>query len=306
MQTTLGQKLKTFVVMNPVAGQKEARTVQDMIESKLTESDTPFEFYETSGQENIREVVEQALKNGTQRVLASGGDGTVSAAASAMVGKDAEFGIIPSGTWNALARNLDIPLDITQAVDLALGEHDLRTIDVLEVDGKYYVLNVSSGAGTHVMRTIEREDIRKLGKFTFIWKGFKEVLGYPVHRFKVTIDGKTTYFRATELIVANSGVIGAKSMRLDQDIHIDDGKFNICRIQANNVSDYVALGISMLTGRQREDPRLICWEAASEVRIESQQRLNVQADGELIGYLPVVVRLRPHAVHIIVPRKAEG
>jgi YegS/Rv2252/BmrU family lipid kinase len=305
MQTTLGQQLKTFVVMNPVAGQKEPGSVQETLRSRLEEQAVPYEIYETTGKENIREVVEQALREGATRVLASGGDGTVSAAASALVGKDAVFGIIPAGTWNTLARNLDIPLDLVQALDLALGQYDIRAIDVLEVDGRYYMLNVSAGAGTSIMSTIEREEIRKLGKLTFLWKGVLQVLGYPPHQYKVTIDGKTTYFRASELIVANSGVVGIKSIRLDPDIHIDDGKFNICRIQAKNFQDYIALGFSMLTGGQHEDPRLDCWEASNEVRIESRQRLQVQADGEIIGYLPVVVRLRPQALNIIVPVKPE-
>ncbi len=306
MQTALDQKLKTFVVMNPVAGQKEPGSVQETLRSRLEDEQIPYEIYETTGKENLREVVERAVREGARRVLASGGDGTVSAVASGLVGRDAVFGIIPAGTWNALARNLDIPLDLQQALDLALGDFDLRSIDVLEVEGKFYVLNVSVGTGTIILDTIEREEIRKLGKFTFLWKGVLQVLGIPPHQYKVTLDGRTTYLRASELIVANSGVIGVKRMRLDPDIHIDDGKFSVCRIQARNLQDYMVLGYRMLTGGQRQDPRIDCWEADREVRIEARQRLAVQADGEMIGHLPVTVRLRPQALKVIVPVKTEG
>lgn len=306
MQTLMREKLKTFVVMNPVAGQKDPGSVQEVLRSRLEGQEIPFEIYETTGRENLRQVVEEAIRGGARRVLASGGDGTVSAVASGLVGKDAVFGIIPAGTWNALARNLDIPLDLQQALDLALGDFDLRAIDVLEVDGKYYVLNVSVGTGTIIMETIEREEIRKLGKFTFFWKGVLQVLGIPPHQYKVTIDGKTVYYRASELIVANSGVIGVNQMRLDPDIHIDDGRFSVCRIQARNLQDYTVLAYKMLTGGQREDPRLDCREALEEVRIEARQRLAVQADGEMIGHLPVTVKLRPHALQVIVPARAQG
>ena len=306
MQAALEQKLKTFVVMNPVAGRNEPESVEQTLRSRLEEQEIPFEIYETTGQEDIRAVVEEAIRKGARRVLASGGDGTVSAAASAVVGRDAVFGIIPAGTWNALARNLDIPLDLDQALDLALGDYDVRSIDVLDMDDKYYVLNVSTGAGTVVMSTIERDEIRRLGKLTFLWKGVLQILGFAPHQFKVTIDGRTIYFRASELIVANSGVVGLNSVRLDPDIHIDDGKFNVCRIQAKNLQDYLVLGFNMLRGGQREDPRLNCWEASEEVRIECRERLQVQADGELIAHLPITVRLKPRSLKVIVPRRQEG
>jgi diacylglycerol kinase family enzyme len=107
METFIQQKLRTFVVLNPVAGQREPEVVHELVESKLRERAVEFEIYETTGQENIREVVEQAVQRGVKMVLACGGDGTASAAASGMVNKDALFGIIPAGTWNALARNPD-------------------------------------------------------------------------------------------------------------------------------------------------------------------------------------------------------
>jgi YegS/Rv2252/BmrU family lipid kinase len=303
MQTSIGQKVKTFVVWNPVAGQRDSEDVHHIIESRLLEQGAEFEIYETTGKENIREVVEQALGRGANLVLACGGDGTVSAAASAMVNKEADFAVIPAGTWNTLARNMDVPLDLAAAVDLALGEHDIRTIDVLEVDGKFYVLNVSVGTGAIIMKTVERDEIRKLGKLTFFWKAFGKALGYPPHRFNITFDGKPATFRADELIIANCAAVGIKSMRLDPNLHIDDGKFDICRIQARNVFDVLALGWRMLTRSEQRDARLACWQATEKVRIESHEKLPVQADGEQIGHLPVEVKLRPQALRIITPPK---
>jgi diacylglycerol kinase (ATP) len=305
MQTNPETAPKTFVVMNPVAGQREAQEVQEMIESKLRAQGVPFEIYTTKAEENVREVVEAALKRGFKMVMAAGGDGTISAAASAVVDKEACLGIIPSGTWNALARNLDIPLDLEQALDLALAQPATRTIDMLEVDGHFYVLNVSVGVGSELIQNIEREEIRRLGRFTYILRGTMQLVGYPPFGFRTLMDGKPVNFRASELIVANSGVIGMKNMRLDLGIHMDDGKINACRIYARNLWDYAALGYSMLTGGQRNDPRVVCWELNNEIRIDCRKKLAVQADGEMIGRLPVTVKIRPSAVKIIIPPRPE-
>jgi YegS/Rv2252/BmrU family lipid kinase len=304
MQTNLERKLKTFAVINPVAGPREGETVQEIVERTVRDRESDCEIYLTREGDDVREVVEEALRKGARTILAAGGDGTVSAAASALIDKEAALAIIPSGTWNSLARNLDIPLDIGQAVDLALGEHDIRVIDMLEVEDKFFSLNVSVGIASMVLNTVEREEVRKLGRLTYLYKGAMQFLGRPPFRFWVTTNGRTTTFRANELIVANCGVMGIKNLRLDPDIHMDDGKFNLCRIRAKTFWDYLALGFSMAAGQQKKDPRVNCWEGGSEVRIESNERLPVQGDGEVLGYLPVTVRLRPRALSVIIPPKA--
>lgn len=304
MQTNLERKLKTFAVINPVAGQREGETVQEIVETSVRNHEGDCEIYLTREGDDVREVVEDALQKGAGIILAAGGDGTVAAAASALIDKDAALGIIPSGTWNALARNLDIPLDISKAVELALGEHDIRVIDMLQVEDRFFSLNISVGVGSIVVNSVEREEIRRLGRLTYLYRGTMELLGRPPFRFRVTTDGRTTYFRANELSVANSGVVGIKNLRLDPDIRMDDGKFNVCRIRAKTFWDYLALGFSMSVGQQKKDPRVHCWEADREVRIESNERLPVQGDGEVIGYLPVTIRLRPHALNVIIPPKA--
>lgn len=303
MQTKVEQKVKTFAVINPVAGQREGQTVEEIVAARVRESEGDCEIYLTQEGDDVRQVVSEAVQRGARVVLAAGGDGTISAAASALIDKDAALGIIPSGTWNSLARNLEIPLDIGQAVDLALGEHDIRVIDMLQVEDQFFTLNVSVGVASIVLKNVERDEIRRLGRFTYLYRGTMQLLGRPPFRLRVTTDGRKTTLRANELIVANCGVMGLKNLRLDPDIHMDDGKLNVCSIRAKTLLDYLALGFSMATGGQKKDPRVQCWEAGSEVRIESSERLPTQGDGELIGHLPITVRLRPHAVHVIIPRK---
>jgi len=303
MQTKLERKLKTFAVINPVAGQREGTTVQEIVEAAVREREEDCEIYVTRKGDDVRAVVHEAVRKGAGVVLAAGGDGTISSAASALIGTDAVLGIIPSGTWNSLARNLDIPLDIGQAVDLVLGEHDIRVIDVLQVEDRFFTLNVSVGIGSMVLNTVEREEIRRLGRFTYLYRGTLQFLGRPPFRFRVTTDGRSSSLRANELMVANCGVMGLKNLRLDPDIHMDDGKFNVCSIRARTLLDYLAVGFSMAAGKQKKEPRIQCWEAGREVRIESNQRLPVQGDGEVIGYLPVKVRLQPQAVNVIIPPK---
>lgn len=307
MQVEIGQRPKTYVVLNPVAGVSEPGVVRARIEAALQEHDLPFEIYETTGKkdEDLRVLVRDAVKRGFQLFISAGGDGTLSSVIDGLVGSDLPLLIIPTGTWNALARALDIPLQVNPALDLLFQPHRVQVIDAMDVNGRYFVLSVSAGVGALTMKDVERKDKRRLGKLADLRKAVAELLEFRSYPFEVRIDDTTTRFRAAELMVANTSILGLKALRLDPNIRMDDGKLNVCRIYANTVGEYLKLGWSMLRGDQDRNWNVLCMEASSEVEIRSGERLPVQGDGELIGQVPVTVRLRPKAIRVVTPPHAE-
>ena len=106
-------------------------------------------------------------------------------------------------------------------------------------------------------------------------------------------------------MVANSASLGLKALQLDPGIHMDDGKLNVCRIYANSLGDYLKLAASMLRGDQKHNWNVLCVEALNEVEIRCREKLPVQGDGDVIGHLPVIVKMRPKAIHIVAPISAE-
>jgi YegS/Rv2252/BmrU family lipid kinase len=306
-QIDIEQKPKTFVVLNPVAGVSEPGTVRERIETALGAREIPVEFYETTGQpdENIRQLVRDAVKQGFKLFISAGGDGTLSSVIDGLVGTDLPLVIIPTGTWNALARALDIPLQVDPAIDLVFQEHKIQTIDAMQVGDDYFVLSVSSGIGALAMNNVEREEKRRLGKLADVRKTISELLEFRAFPFDVKIDGKPTKFRASELLVANTSILAIKALQLDPSIRMDDGKLNVCRIYANSIGDYLNLAISMFRKDQKRNWNVLCVEAREQVEIRSSQKLLVQADGEVIGYLPVTVKIRPKAIRIVTPVGAD-
>ena len=303
MQVDIQQKPKTYVVLNPVAGVSEPGNVREKIESALQTREIPVEVYETTGQkdENIRQLVRDAVRRGFRLFISAGGDGTLSSVLDGLVGTEIPLVIIPTGTWNALARALDIPLQIDQAIDLLFQEHKIQTIDAMDVGGNYFVLSVSAGIGALAMKDVEREDKRRLGKFADLRKAIAELLEFRAYHFEVKIDGKITNFRAAELMVANTSILGIKALQLDPSIRMDDGKLNVCRIYANNITDYLKLGISMFRGDQKRNWNVLCVETLHEVEIRCRERLPAQGDGEVIGQLPITVKIRPKAIQVVTP-----
>ena len=306
MQVDLQQKPKTYVVLNPVAGVSDPEVVRQSIQSAFEAHDIPLEIYETTPDEDLRQHVRDAVKQGFKLFISAGGDGTLSTVIDGLIRTEIPLVIIPTGTWNALARALDIPLQIGPAIDLLFQPHRIRTIDAMEVDEDYFVLSVSAGIGAMAMKDVERADKRRLGKFADLRKAVSEVLEFQNFQFEVRIDGATTTkIRASELMVANASILGLKALQLDPNIRMDDGKMNVCRIYANSVSDYVKLGLSMLRGDQEHNWNVLCVEASQEVEISSREPIPVQGDGEVIGHLPVTVKFHPKAIQIVTPVDAK-
>ena len=307
MQVDIEQRPKTYVVLNPVAGVSEPGDVRARIEATLQKHDIPFEVYETTGkqEEDIKKLVHDAVKRDFQLFISAGGDGTLSSVIDGLVGSNIPLVIIPTGTWNALARALDIPLQVDPAIDLLFQPHRIQVIDAMDVNGNYFVLSVSAGVGALTMKDVERKDKRRLGKLADLRRAVEEVLEFRSYPFEVKIDDTITRFRAAELMVANTSILGLKALRLDPSIRMDDGKLNVCRIYANTVGEYLRLGWSMLRGEQEQNWNVLCVEASNQVEISSRERLPVQGDGELIGQLPVTVKIRPKAIQVVTPPHAE-
>lgn len=302
MQINFENHPKTYVVINPVSGTLQPDMVRETIQSALQAHNVTFEIYETSGKENIRQLVRDAVQQGFELFLATGGDGTAAAVASGLVDTQIPLAVIPTGTWNALARNLDIPLPIDQALELVFQGHRIRVIDAMQVGDNFHILNISTGVGARTMRESKREEKRRFGRLADLWIALINLMGFQTYHFDVKIDGKQAKFRALEVMVANSKIIGLKGLQLDPGIRMDDGKLNVCRLYADNLIEFLKLAISIIRGKQRETPNVLCLEAMHEVEIRCREKnLPVQGDGDLIGRLPIVVKLRPKAIHIVVP-----
>ena len=298
---------KTYVVINPVSGTLQPDVVRETIQSALQAHNLTFEIYETTGKEDVRKLVRDAVQQGFELFLAVGGDGTAAAVASGLVNTQIPLAVIPTGTWNALARNLDIPLPIDQALELVFEGPRIRVIDAMQIEDKFHILNISVGVGSRTMRQSKREEKRRFGRLADLWTALSNLMSFQTYHFDVRIDGKQAKFRALEVMVANSKIIGLKGIQLDPGIHMDDGKLNVCRLYADNLIDFFNLAISILSGRQRQSWNILCLDALHEVEIRCREKnLPVQGDGDLIGHLPVVIKLRPKAIHILVPANLDG
>jgi diacylglycerol kinase (ATP) len=291
---------KTFVILNPVAGMTNAEIARSRIEAAMQARQVYYEVYETCGGDDLQKIIYRAREQGFERFLVVGGDGTVAAAAGALADSGFPVGIVPAGTANALARELHLPLDFNKAIDHALDSSGRRQIDAIRVGETCYFLNISVGVSSQTMLRVARQEKRRFGLLAYIWKGLKQILTARPQRFWLQVDGRRIACRASEVMVANAGILGLEPFELDPAISLDDGYLDVCVVAARNLAEIQQFIFDILTRRGRLNPRFTCIKARDEITIETGRPLPVQADGEVIGLTPVHVEILPGAVEVIV------
>jgi YegS/Rv2252/BmrU family lipid kinase len=302
MTATLQVHARVFVVLNPMAGSCTADDVRQALERQLGEQ-THTDIYETTGDdaEDIVAIVRAELTNNPSVVVAAGGDGTISQVAEALIGTDTCMGIIPVGTANIFARELGIPLDLEGACALLDDQSHTTSVDAMKVGEQYFVLQIGIGIDSLMIRDTDRQSKRRFGRAAYMWTAFARLIGYQPMRFTIVADGKRMRPRASQVLIANGGVLGMPPFRWGPNIRPDDGKIDVCIVSARTALDYVGLIWHTLVGQQHRDRNVRYLTAERTIAISADHTMPIQADGEIIGDTPIQIEVVPHALKVIVP-----
>ena len=290
---------RLFAVINPVAGSCDAATVQDALHRACTSVGLDCECYLTTGDDDISAIVRQAIEHGCCRVVAAGGDGTVAAVASVVAEYPVPLAVLPVGTANLLAREMGIPLELEAACELAVNGQYRRRLDAMKIRQQLFFSHVSLGVYSKSAEKTSPAAKRYFRRIAYIWNALPELLGKRSWRFTLTIDGQTSHPRASFIMIANVGGLGAGDLRWGPEIEPDDGEVDICIVHARSLWDYAVLGWHVLSHRHREAPKLTYLRARQNVQIKTRKRVPVRGDGEIVGQSTLDLTILPQAIAVI-------
>ena len=173
----------TFIV-NPNSGNAKHDISIDFLQSKFDASDQ-IVLKKTAYQFHAKELVQEAIAEKSDVIVACGGDGTINEVASAMVNTNIALGIIPAGSGNGLASNLNIPKDINKAIEI-IKTNSVHTIDVGRVEDNYFFSNLGFGIDAEVIKTYEENQKRTI--IGYVDASVKTLLNYKSKLFRLYID----------------------------------------------------------------------------------------------------------------------
>lgn len=252
--------------------------------------------------ETLARIVRQAIDSGADVIVAGGGDGTISSVAHQLIGTNVALGVLPVGTLNHFAKDMGIPLDPAGAVE-TICRGDLKSIDVGEVNGRYFINNSSLGVYPDAVGV--RERWRPLvGKWAALGIGAFTVLRrFPILRLKLEIDGTQIVHRAPLLFIGNNEYL-LEWPDLGGRAALDQGFLSVWLINQPSRFALVRSALNLLLGRLHLAPEIEVRRLEGFTVRSRRRRVRVAVDGEILKLRqPLTYRIHPLSLKVYIPSK---
>jgi YegS/Rv2252/BmrU family lipid kinase len=226
-----------------------------------------------------------------------GGDGTVTHAIPHALKTEIPIGIVPAGTFNELARTLNVPLDVGGACELIAAGHT-RKVDVGRVNGMFFLAEASIGISSRAARWQNTEIKRRYGIAGIVATALRAIAhARPMHA-EVRYDSEVMRLRTMQLTIANSHRFGG--VFAVSDAAIDDGWLDLYSVQIDNLREAVDVVWAFVRGRREAVPGLRVLRA-HKFFIDQRHRHHITADGEPAGRTPATFDVLPKALRVFSP-----
>lgn len=241
-----------MVIINPAAGQKQP--ILHTLNRIFTENEIDWDVTITKGKGDASSAAAQAAASNIDAVAVYGGDGTVMEVANALNGTQVPIAILPGGTANMLAAELDVPDDLEEAAQLIVDPSvRIQSVDMGNIDDHLF-FHFSAGFLGDIANKTDREEKNNNGLLAYILSGLKglQQLPDPI-LFSLTLDDETVEVEGIGCMVTNLGKIGIADLRLAQTIDLSDGIMDVMVIRDINLATFVkTLGSVIASGEISE------------------------------------------------------
>ena len=298
------EKRSAVLISNPNAGQggaaERAREVMRFCESFEARGGA-VEVWQTAGPNDAARLAAEALDAGAREVVVRGGDGTLHEAIQGLAGRGARVALWPAGTANVLARQLGLPADAAGAAEVFAGGKTRRLslgCATSERTGarRYFFMMAGVGLDASVVRHVRPRLKRRVGEVAYWYAGLGHLAHWRPQEFTVEANGET--FPATYAAVGKAPWYGG-GLAITPRARLDADEFEVCVIHTHSRLRYLRLLAHAMRGGAPEGTRALTYVRASRVRAHGDAY--VQADGELIGELPMTFEVVREGLEVIVP-----
>ena len=249
----------------------------------------------------LRRKVMDFTKHKDAIVVAAGGDGTVGAVAEMIQGTQTKLGILPAGTLNHFARELNVPLDIAEAA-ATLKTGRTESVDVASVNDHVFINN--SSIGWYPRSLHARDELEgKIGKWPAALAGSLRAAARPRrYHVELVVDGRTHTYRTPFVFIGNNAY-KRDPTGLGQRKSLQEGQLAIYVVKAQSALGILRmLGHAVLTRKVRSQDFAIHTATECTIHTKRHRQLSVATDGEVMRLnTPLLYRTHAKALRVIVP-----
>ncbi len=274
----MAQKREISILINPIAGIKDKQKVLYCLEKHLDHDVFVHELHYTSYAGHARELAREAAEKGKAAVIVAGGDGTVNEVASALLGSHTALGIIPVGSGNGFARQMNIPCNTISAVKCINGFR-CRWIDTFTANDRF-ALNLA-GVGFDGLVAEKFAQLQTRGFLSYIRAVVSLYPQYKSFGFSVKTENINLEEKSIMVCVANSGQFGNNAVIAPWAV-AHDGLLDICILQRVPVWLSPVVAIGLLTGSIHRTS-FVQYYRAAKVCVKTDKAIHWHIDGDPCG-----------------------
>ena len=291
--------MRAAVVVNPTKHADGAKFRAEVTETMAAHGWSEPLWLETTPDETGRGLAKAAVAEQVDVVLASGGDGTVTACAEGVADSGVPLAVLPAGTGNLLARNLGLPLALDQALAVGLTGRD-RRLDVGNANGHPFVAMAGIGFDAMLLDSTGEPLKKRLGWLAYAVSALRHLRARPVRATLRADGGRVLRRRASGIIVGNVGALQG-GLALLPGAEPDDGVLDLMVLTARGWSGWLALSMDVMLRRTRTSR--VARSEFRELRVQLDRPQLWELDGEVMGLTrQLVVVVQPGQLLVRVPR----
>lgn len=285
-----------LVVYNPAAGARRRRRVEAVLEG-LARQGCRTKLFRTGGRGDAEDMARHAGTCGFDLIVAAGGDGTVNEIANGLAFAEVPLplAVLPLGTANVLAAEIGLA-PTARAVLAMIAAGRRRTIRLGVADGRHFVLMASAGLDSAVVQGVNLALKRHAGRLAYGVEALRQALSYPIPELTATIDG--TPHKARMVVVCKARCYGGPFQAAPR-ADLSDGLLQVVLLERAGLAATLRYGAALAMGRLSLLP---------DVAVVPAERVTVnglgvplQADGDLIGALPMEIAVSDRTVELVIP-----
>jgi YegS/Rv2252/BmrU family lipid kinase len=303
----MATKRSACLIFNPAAGQGNPDHDLSQIQGLLA-SEIDLDIHLTKPELGAGQLAQEAVERGVDTIIVSGGDGTLSAAAAAVVGTKIPLGIISRGTANAFASAMNLP-DTIEAACQTILSGTTKVVDAALCNSKPMVLLAGIGFEAEMTEKADRETKKRFGPLAYILAGMQQLQEFEKFEAKIETDDKTFTVTAGAVTIANAAPSTSVLAQGPAGIIYDDGLLDLTVVAPANQVSAIASAYHLLqtavTGEAaaRDD---IGYLRTKHVKVTADPPQKVVLDGEIVGTTPIEVKCVPGGLTLLVPQSEDN
>ena len=315
--------MRKFVLLyNPIAGKNRERRRADVEAAAevLRASGAKAQTIETRGPGSAGQQARQAVAEGYDTVLACGGDGTVHDVVQGLAGTDTPLGVIPLGTGNSLGNDLGLSRNPTRAAQTILASEPRRIgLGKLEYpegapqSSRYFIAIAGAGVDARMLYQMNVAAKDRQGMAAYYGEGLHLFLTHRFQRFEVEWcdgQGETHRVGVTQVMAVRLRQFGGILRRLAPDAGLEKDDLQLILFRTSSRLAYCLYLLRALLEQRWKTPGVdvVCAQEAvcRPLADEPSDHVYAEADGELLGGLPVHFSTVPNALTLLVPKSVVG